>query len=135
MLHCIERLRIRFARVLDQRVEREADISGRGQEPAANVPIHVDVLRDRYVRIDNQLFFDPQIAASRRMDVEHQNHRGRSGELELNVETDLDYHPSVFPKSAVMSTVSATAMRISRNCISPSGSDMSGKVVPLSRCK
>src|SRR5439155_18501455 len=102
---------------------------------SAKISIHVDVLRDRHAWIDNQFFFNAQIAAARRMNEKHQDHRCRSGELELNVETDLDDHQSALPKSAVISTVSATAMTTSRNWISPSGSDMSGKVLPSSRCR
>src|SRR5712692_5200589 len=92
MLWLIERLRIRFFCISNERMEREAHITRRNENTATKISVDVDVLGDWHARIDNQFFFAAQIAAARRMYVKHQDHRRWGGDPELNVETDLDDH-------------------------------------------
>ena len=81
-----------LAAVFDEGLERETNFAAGRQNPRATIAVEIGEIGEGDVGFGDDFFGRAKIGLARRMDVEHQDHRRRRRNLELDVETDFDDH-------------------------------------------
>jgi len=84
--------RIGQSRIRDQRVGGDLELARRRHQPRAGVPERVLIARDRQRGRSAKLIRLEQVGYPRRMDVEHQHHRGARHKLIDEFEADTNLH-------------------------------------------